>query len=113
MWNRISRYHRCHCCYRNRARKLISTVANISLSSINDQQQSSFRKIRRDLTHFSEEYLKTINHYRSNLCLLPLQLSNALKDRAVQRATQLALENQIESSDPVDLIYKSKPLGET
>lgn len=66
-----------------------------------------------DLDRLTKEYLQTINEYRLQLGFSPLELSNALTDRALHRARMLSSQNHVENSNQFELIYDNQPIGET
>lgn len=66
-----------------------------------------------DLDRLTKEYLQMINEYRFQLAFPPLELSNELTDRALQRARILSSQNHVENSNQFDLIYDNQPIGET
>ncbi|CAF3828779.1 unnamed protein product [Adineta steineri] len=66
-----------------------------------------------DLDHLTKQYLETINEYRFQLGFVSLELSSELTKRALDRATQLSIQNYIENNTQFDLIYNSEPIGET
>jgi hypothetical protein len=66
-----------------------------------------------DLDGLTEEYLQTINEYRFHLGFSSLELSNELNNRALQRAAQLSIQNWIENTNRLDLMYNNEPIGET
>ncbi|CAF4315830.1 unnamed protein product, partial [Adineta steineri] len=66
-----------------------------------------------DLDRFTKQYLETINEYRFQLGFPSLELSSELTNRALDRATQLSIQNYIENTTEFDLIHNSEPIGET
>jgi hypothetical protein len=66
-----------------------------------------------DLDRCTQEYVDTINAYRVRLKFLPLQRSDDLTRRAVDRANELAATDRIENSPPDQLLINNEPIGET
>ena len=66
-----------------------------------------------DLDRLTMEYLDAINEYRLQLELLPLELSDELTHRALERAAQLSMQAHTDVTNRWDLLYNNEPLGET
>ncbi|CAF1446705.1 unnamed protein product [Adineta steineri] len=80
----------------------------MSTSNFKDKIQSDI-----DLDRLTKQYLETINEYRFQLGFSSLELSSELTNRALDRATQLSVQNYIENTTQFDLIHNSEPIGET
>ncbi len=113
------------CCRRNPNTRLInkeisSNKIELSLSSKNEKISNKFSQFDQlyqiqtdiDLDRLTKEYLETINEYRFHLGFSSLEISNELTNQALNRATQLSIQNYVENTNPFDLIYNNEPIGE-
>ena len=89
--------------------KIVSRADTASL--VSQHRYQSQQEI--NLDRLTEEYLQAINGYRFHLGLLPLELSEELTYRALNRASQLSFDNRIENANPFQLTYNDEPIGET
>lgn len=89
--------------------KIVSRTDTASLVSQHRYQ----RQQEIDLDRLTEEYLQAINSYRFHLGLLPLELSEELTYRALNRASQLSVDNRIENTNRIQLTFNDEPIGET
>ncbi|CAF1477349.1 unnamed protein product [Adineta steineri] len=80
----------------------------MSTSNFNDEIQSDI-----DLDRLTKQCLETINEYRFQLGFSSLKLSSELTNRALDRATQLSVQNYIENTTQFDLVHNNEPIGET
>ncbi|CAF1511363.1 unnamed protein product [Adineta steineri] len=80
----------------------------MSTSNVRDKIQSDI-----DLDRLTKQYLETINEYSFQLGFPSLELSLELTNRALDRATQLSIQNYTENTSQFDLIHNSEPIGET
>ncbi|UJR27705.1 hypothetical protein I4U23_008982 [Adineta vaga] len=63
-----------------------------------------------DLDRLTEQYLERINEYRFQLGFSPLEFSDKLTNRALQRALELSRQNYIETSDRSNLMFNDEPI---
>ncbi|CAF4404585.1 unnamed protein product, partial [Adineta steineri] len=117
------------CCRKPKSRPIATTIINnessssskdkkvsnnqlineiMSTSNVRDKIQSDI-----DLDRLTKQYLETINEYRFQLGFPSLELSSELTNRAVDRATQLSIQNYIENTTQFNLIHNNEPIGET
>ncbi|CAF4003919.1 unnamed protein product [Adineta steineri] len=117
------------CCRKSKLRPTTTTIINNeSSSSPKDKKVSNNQLINEimstsnfkdeiqsdiDLDRLTKQYLETINEYRFQLGFPSLELSSELTNRALDRATQLSIQNYIENTTEFDLIHNSEPIGET
>ena len=96
------------CC--NRKAKVFHPPTNTQFNREIIANSHSPEQISNDI---AVQYLAAINQYRFQLGFSALELSDELTDRALQRAMELSMQDQLDTSDPTTLIFHSEPIGET
>ncbi|CAF1311803.1 unnamed protein product [Adineta ricciae] len=96
------------CC--NRKARIFHPPTNTQFNHEITTNSHSPDKISNDI---AVQYLAAINQYRFQLGFSALELSDELTNRALQRAMELSMRDQLETSDPSILIFHNEPIGET